>query len=128
MPQALLLAYDVTGTVRFRDIGLASLTSSWLKPTTMGTLISSAIRAGIAAVGRVPPWASSPSKPATIAEACFTAYDLTGEQRYLHLARAAAEWLLGRNCFSARLYDLATGACADGLDPQGPSLNQGQSR
>ena len=24
MPQALLLAYDVTGTVRFRDIGLAS--------------------------------------------------------------------------------------------------------
>ena len=59
------------------------------------------------------------------AEACLTAYGLTGEPRYLHLARAAAEWLLDRNRLSARLYDLATGACADGLDPQGPSLKHG---
>ena len=41
------------------------------------------------------------------------------------MARAAAEWLLGRNRFSAQLYDLATGAWADGLDPQDPSFNQG---
>ena len=37
----------------------------------------------------------------------------------------AAEWILGRNRFGARLYDLATGACADGLEPQGLSMNQG---
>lgn len=45
--------------------------------------------------------------------------------RYLPLAQAAAEWLLGWNRFGVRLYDLATGACADGLEPQGLSLNQG---
>jgi hypothetical protein len=41
------------------------------------------------------------------------------------MARAAAEWLLGRNRLGARLYDSTTGACSDGLDPHGPSMNQG---
>jgi hypothetical protein len=44
--------------------------------------------------------------------------------RYLQLAQAAAEWLLGRNRFGVRLYDLATGACVDSLEPPGLSLNQ----
>jgi hypothetical protein len=47
-------------------------------------------------------------------------------RRYLELfARAAAEWLLGRNRPGARLYDFSTGACADGLDAHGVSMNQG---
>jgi hypothetical protein len=55
----------------------------------------------------------------------LTAYEETGARRYLELARAAAEWLLGRNRLGARLYDYATGACADGLDPHGVSMNYG---
>jgi hypothetical protein len=45
--------------------------------------------------------------------------------RYLQLAQAVAKWLLGRNRFGVQLYDLATGACVDDLEPQGLSLNQG---
>ncbi|MBA3441384.1 MAG: hypothetical protein H0T92_16095, partial [Pyrinomonadaceae bacterium] len=59
------------------------------------------------------------------AEACSTAYEITGKTRYLDLARAAIEWFVGRNRFGTRLYDLATGACTDGLDQHGMSMNQG---
>jgi hypothetical protein len=59
------------------------------------------------------------------AEACLAAYEITGSPDYVDMARAAAEWLLGRNRLGVRLYDPTTGACADGLDPHGPNMNQG---
>jgi len=125
MPQALLLAYDVTGTARFRHIGLASLDFLLAETYHDGYFDFIGNQGWYRRGGARAILGQQPIEAGYTAEACLTAYDLTGEQRYLHLARAAAEWLLGRNCFSARLYDLATGACADGLDPQGPSLNQG---
>jgi hypothetical protein len=125
MPQALLLAHGVTGAAHFRHIGLASL--DFLLAETYHDGYFDFVgnqgwyrRGGVRAI-----LGQQPIEAGYTAEACLTAYDLTGERRYLQLAQAAAEWLLGRNRFGARLYDLATGACADGLDPQGPSLNQG---
>ena len=35
------------------------------------------------------------------------------------------QWYLGWNDLGAPLWDPATGACYDGLGPEGPNLNQG---
>jgi glycosyltransferase involved in cell wall biosynthesis len=59
------------------------------------------------------------------AQACTLAYEVTGDERYLERARAAVEWLLGRNRLGIALYDPATGRCADGLDRHGASDNAG---
>ena len=128
MPQALLLAYDVTGTARFRDIGLAPLDFLLAETYHDGYFDFIGNQGWYRRGGTRATLGQQPLEVGYTAEACLTAHDLTGEQCYLHLARAAAEWLRGRNRFSARPYDLATGTCADGMDPQGPSLNQGQSR
>lgn len=125
MPQAMLLAYGISGEERHRRIGLEAL----------DFLISLTYRDGhfdfignqgwYRRGGERAQMSQQPIEAGYTAEACLTAYQLTGEQRYLDLAQAAAEWLLGRNRLGARLYDFTSGACSDGLDPQGPSVNQG---
>ncbi len=125
IPHALLLAYRATGEREFKRIGLESL--DFLIAQTYHNDYFDFIgnqgwyrRGGERAL-----FSQQPIEAGYTAEACLTAFELTREHRYLELARAAAEWLLGRNRLGARLYDLSTGACSDGLEPQGPSLNQG---
>lgn len=125
IPHALLLAYRATGEEEFKKVGLESL--DFLIAQTYHNDYFDFIgnqgwyrRGGERAI-----FSQQPIEAGYTAEACLTAFELTQERRYLNLARAAAEWLLGRNRLGARLYDLSTGACADGLEPQGPSLNQG---
>ena len=66
-----------------------------------------------------------PIEAGLTAEACMTAYEITGVDRYLELARAAVQWLLGCNRLAEALYDPITGRCRDGLDRQGVSDNFG---
>ncbi len=47
------------------------------------------------------------------------------ETRWADLADQVFQWFLGRNDLSAPLWDPKTGACYDGLGPEGPNLNQG---
>jgi hypothetical protein len=61
------------------------------------------------------------------AQACTLAYEVTGDERYLERARAAVEWLLGRNRLGIALYDPATGRCADGLDRTEPATTPAAS-
>jgi glycosyltransferase involved in cell wall biosynthesis len=125
MSQAMLLAFKATGDERFEKIGLDSL--DFLLEATYQSGYFDFIgndgwyRCG----GERAVLSQQPIEAGYTAEACLVAYEITGSSRYLDLARAAAEWLLGRNRLGARLYDSATGACADGLDPHGPSMNQG---
>jgi glycosyltransferase involved in cell wall biosynthesis len=125
MPQAMLLAARVTGDERFREIGLESL-EFLLGLTYRDNQFDFVGNQGWQRRGAARAvFGQQPIEAAYSAEACLTAYEETGARRYLELARAAAEWLLGRNRLSARLYDYATGACADGLDPHGVSMNYG---
>jgi hypothetical protein len=41
------------------------------------------------------------------------------------MAYAAFQWYLGRNRLGKAMYYPATGACADGLTPDGPNKNKG---
>lgn len=60
-----------------------------------------------------------------LTKAYITAYVVTGNKEYLHLAHRVFEWFLGRNRLGVPVYDFSTGAVGDGLDSQGVSANQG---
>ncbi len=125
MPQAMLLAARATGDERFGKIGLDSL-EFLLGLTYRDNQFDFVGNQGWYRRGAPRAiFGQQPIEAAYTAEACLTAYETTAEHRYLELARAAAEWLLGRNRLGARLYDFTTGACADGLDPHGVSMNYG---
>jgi len=125
MPHAMLLAFKATGAERFKQIGLQSL-DFLLSVTYRRDYFDFIGNQGWYRRGEERAiFSQQPIEAGYTAEACLAAYEITGSSHYLDMARAAAEWLIGRNRLGARLYDPMTGACADGLDPHGPSMNQG---
>lgn len=66
-----------------------------------------------------------PIEAAEMIEACRTAYEVTDDIRWLTHAQRCVEWFLGRNDLHVPLYDHRTGGCCDGLNLNGPNLNQG---
>ncbi|HXF06649.1 MAG TPA: glycosyltransferase [Blastocatellia bacterium] len=125
IPHALLVAYRVTGDQRLKQVALRTLDFLLAETYQDDHFDFIGNQGWYRRGGERPLFSQQPIEAGYTAEACMAAYDITGDERYLELARAAAEWLLGRNRLGARLYDLTTGACADGLEMHGPSLNQG---
>lgn len=72
-----------------------------------------------------PRYAQQPIEVAALAEACRTAYEATGERRWLEVIVQCRAWFGGANDAGARMCDPATGGGFDGLEETGPSLNQG---
>jgi len=125
VPQSLLLAHRITKDEEYLDIGLRSLdfltatqyrdgyfdlvgNQKWYKRDRERSVFGQqAIDAG------------------ALVETYLLTHAITGLDEYHQLAYAAFEWFLGRNRLGVPLYDFASGACSDGLDPQGASLNQG---
>jgi glycosyltransferase involved in cell wall biosynthesis len=66
-----------------------------------------------------------PLEAQSMIEAYIAAYAATGEERWTDLADKVFQWYLGQNDLGAPLWDRKTGACYDGLGPEGPNLNQG---
>lgn len=58
-------------------------------------------------------------------DACLQAEELTKDQKYGDYALKAFAWFTGENDQAAVLYDFTTGGCRDGLQTDGPNLNQG---
>ncbi|MCX6554757.1 MAG: glycosyltransferase [Candidatus Aminicenantes bacterium] len=54
-----------------------------------------------------------------------SAYWVTQDKEYLKKMRLAFGWFLGENDMGMSLYDHESKGCADGLQPEGVSLNQG---
>ncbi|OFX14784.1 MAG: hypothetical protein A2Z18_06855 [Armatimonadetes bacterium RBG_16_58_9] len=55
----------------------------------------------------------------------LAAYDTTGDQKHLRLAKMCFDWFFGHNSVGDALYDPVTGGCFDALGPGGANLNQG---
>lgn len=66
-----------------------------------------------------------PLEAQSMIEAYAAAYAATGETRWADLADQVFQWYLGQNDLGVPLWDPKTGACYDGLGPEGPNLNQG---
>jgi glycosyltransferase involved in cell wall biosynthesis len=125
MPQALLLAADVTGEERFFKNGIESLEFLLAQTYRDGMFDFPGNQGWQRRHGKRAIFGQQPIEAGYMAETLMTAAGMTGEERYEHLAQTAVEWLLGRNRLGAALYDPNSGACADGLDARGPSMNQG---
>jgi hypothetical protein len=72
-----------------------------------------------------PGFDQQPIEVAAIADACSTAYRLTGDRRWLAGLRLAWGWFLGDNDAAVEMFDPDTGAGYDGLHRNGKNLNQG---
>ena len=70
-------------------------------------------------------YCQQPVDAGAMTETCILAMTLTGDEKYLEMAYTAFQWYLGRNRQGVSLYNPLTGACADGLGPEGVSSNQG---
>ena len=81
---------------------------------------------GGAMSGRPRPWFDQqPIEAAAMADACETAFTVTGDPRWREGLRLAVGWFLGDNDTKTVMHDAATGGGYDGLTPDGPNLNQG---
>ncbi len=66
-----------------------------------------------------------PLEAASTVRMLGSAYDATGDMRFLKLQRKAFDWFLGANDLSTPLYDFRTKGCNDGLMDDGVNANQG---
>ncbi|HZK49483.1 MAG TPA: glycosyltransferase family 4 protein [Thermoleophilia bacterium] len=66
-----------------------------------------------------------PIEAQSMIEVYASAYAATGETRWADLADQVFQWYLGQNDLGVPIWDSKTGACCDGLGPEGPNLNQG---
>ncbi len=57
--------------------------------------------------------------------AYLSAYDATGDDTYMQLAKVSFDWFFGHNSVGEALYDPVTGGCSDALAPDGRNLNEG---
>jgi glycosyltransferase involved in cell wall biosynthesis len=66
-----------------------------------------------------------PVEACATVSACFDAYRVSDDSRWLRQGRWAFSWFLGENHLQHWLFDPATGGCRDGLHVDRPNQNQG---
>lgn len=71
------------------------------------------------------PFDQQPLEAQATVDACVTAYDVTGDARWVEEANRAYRWYLGHNDLDLPLATKADGGCFDGLMPTGLNRNQG---
>lgn len=72
-----------------------------------------------------PLWDGQPIEVYATVAADLAAFEITGDGRWLELARRAVNWLLGRNPLGQSLFNPASGGCRDGLHRDRLNMNEG---
>ena len=122
--EALLVAGDALANQASLARGLNLLAFLLRVETHQGRLSVTPV-AGRGPAEAGPRYDQQPIEVAAIADACATAYRITSDPRWLGGIRLAWRWFLGDNDSRTPMFDPATGAGYDGLQPDGPNLNQG---
>jgi len=60
-----------------------------------------------------------------MADAAARAFTVTGQPDWADVTIRSAEWFIGRNDLGVAMFDSRTGGCFDGLQADGPNVNQG---
>ena len=66
-----------------------------------------------------------PLEVSALIDACYEAYLVTKESKWIERAIWCLDWFLGRNDVHQAVYDSTTHGCRDGLHSEGVSQNQG---
>ncbi len=125
IPQALFAYYSLSGNRRVRNIARDSLAFLCDNLFDEGYLNIVGNKGWWQRGKRIPRYDQQPVDACSMVLALKEAYLVTGENKYLELARLAWEWYTGKNTNQASLYNRETGGCYDALTPQGVNLNQG---
>jgi hypothetical protein len=125
MPMALFQAYSILREEKYLQAAGAAL--EFLEKNTIhdGRLSLVGSRGWHKRGGTKAKFDQQPIDAAAMVLAYQSAYRVTGEKDYLKKMRLAFGWFLGENDMGMSLYDHETKGCADGLMPEGVSLNQG---
>lgn len=123
LPQALIVAGATLSRPAVLVRGLALL-SLLLEIETRGGRLSVTPGHGRGPGESSPQYDQQPIEVAAIADCCASAYDATGDSRWLAGIRLAWNWFLGDNDSSTVMFD-PDGGGYDGLQSDGPNLNQG---
>ncbi|MFA5183531.1 MAG: glycosyltransferase [Syntrophales bacterium] len=125
MPMALFQTYAILREEKY--LRVARETLEFLEKTTSqnGHLSIVGSSGWYKRGGERAPYDQQPIDAAAMVLAYQSAYRVTREKEYLKKMRWAFGWFLGENDMGMSLYDHETKGCADGLMPEGVSLNQG---
>ena len=72
-----------------------------------------------------PMFDQQPIEAASMADACWRAYTVTGDRTWWRGVVVAADWFAGDNDTGLPMYDDVSGGGFDGLQPEGVNVNQG---
>jgi hypothetical protein len=129
LPHALLVASERWPAETFGEVGFAAF--EFLDRTTTcesnGAMLFSPIGSdGWYSYGETKAcFDQQPVEASTMAEAAFTAFRLTGDNKHLATFHRARDWFHGLNSLKLSLIDPSSGACCDGLHPTRVNRNQG---
>ncbi|GAB4246501.1 MAG: glycosyltransferase family 4 protein [Thermoleophilia bacterium] len=125
LPHALLAAGRILRRDDMVHTGLRSL--EWLVAlqTENGRFSPVGNRGWYARGGPKARFDQQPLEAQALIDACIAAHGLTGEEKWVDVATLAFHWFLGQNDLNLSMCDLGTGGCYDGLQADGPNLNQG---
>ena len=125
LSQALFRAYAVTGDERFLHTAKESFDFLVKVQIVDEKFVPIGNRGWYKKDGQRALYDQQPIEASCMAEAALAAFHVTNEEKYQRVAHIAFEWFLGKNTEKVIVYDSTTGACYDGINPQGLNLNQG---
>lgn len=125
IPEMLMILGRETSDMDLVEYGLALL--SWLVETETHKRghLSPTPTSGRSRNNTEPGFDQQPIEVSTLADACATAWNVTGDDRWTeHIGRCVA-WFQGHNDNGVSMVNPRTGGGYDGLTPSGVNLNQG---
>jgi hypothetical protein len=125
MPMALFQTYALLRDEKYLQVAKETLEFLEKTITSNGHLSIVGSRGWYKKNGPKAQYDQQPIDAAAMVLAYQSAYWVTQDKEYLKKMRLAFGWFLGENDMGMSLYDHETKGCADGLLPEGVSLNQG---
>ncbi|MFA5113549.1 MAG: glycosyltransferase [Candidatus Margulisiibacteriota bacterium] len=125
MPMALFQTYSLLREEKYLQVAKETLEFLEKMTSNNGRLSIVGSRGWYKRGGERAQYDQQPIDAAAMVLAYQSAYRVTREKEYLKKMRSAFGWFLGDNDMGMSLYDYETKGCADGLLPEGVSLNQG---
>lgn len=125
LTQALFSAYDIVGEDKYLQIAKESFDFLVKLQVIDDRFVPIGNRGWYKRGAQRALYDQQPIEASCMVEAAVTGFRATKEKRYQRVAHTAFDWFQGKNSKSVMVCDPNTGACYDGITPQGLNLNQG---